>query len=244
MISTGNVFEDIKRMHDKHGFPRPFPMTPRFLAFRLRFKLEELFEMVRAAETTNAEDLIDACIDLIVVAAGLLDLAGVDGLKAWDEVLRANMAKQRQDNPARTGAGGFDLIKPDGWQAPSHAGNIGNMADGLGYELRDEWPNSVTVLLECAMMQFSKGGDYHSEALQIRRADYFPHGIDDIEYELHKKHLRFRTVLDGMRSGRDPNHESLRDSLKDKINYSSFGVSMIDGKLDGQSVLDDLFRRQ
>jgi len=40
-----------------------------------------------------------------------------------------------------------------------------------------------------------------------------------------------------------PNFESLEDSAKDLINYASFFVSYLRGKIDGQSQTHDLFNK-
>jgi predicted HAD superfamily Cof-like phosphohydrolase len=59
------------------------------------------------------------------VALGTLKEAGVDIATAWDTVHLANMRKQRNPNPSRFGSAGFDLVKPPGWEGPSHDGNHG-----------------------------------------------------------------------------------------------------------------------
>ena len=79
-------------------------------------------------DATNAEDVVDALIDLCVVAIGTLDIFGIDPYKAWDEVLKANMNKTPGVNPSRPNPLNLpDLIKPAGWSAPSHAENHGNL---------------------------------------------------------------------------------------------------------------------
>lgn len=94
-----------------------------FLQFRINFLQEELDEMKTAK---SAEDVVDALIDLCVVAIGTLDCFKVDSYKAWDEVLVANMNKEVGIKPERPNPLGLpDLIKPEAWIAPSHAGNHG-----------------------------------------------------------------------------------------------------------------------
>jgi predicted HAD superfamily Cof-like phosphohydrolase len=241
---SGNVFEDMAAFDRKYEFTE-VRMTPQFLAFRMRFLVEELFEAIEAAEYGDAESFVDAMIDLIVVAAGTLSIGKVDGQRAWNEVRRANMSKVRQANPTRPGSGGADLVKPDGWLKPDHTGNTGEIADAVGYEFNDHFSHSVTALFQCIAMQFKKNEDYDSAESGIKRMDYFIHGINDLEYEMHKKELRFRSVLARVRAGKEPNFESLRDTLQDKINYESFGISMIDGRLEGQEPLSlfDIFNQ-
>jgi len=101
-----------------------------FLAFRLDFLEEELTETVKAFAENDGEELVDGLIDLCVVAIGTLDAFGIDPYKAWDEVLKANMAKEVGVKPTRPNPLGVpDLIKPDDWKAPSHTGNHGKFND-------------------------------------------------------------------------------------------------------------------
>jgi predicted HAD superfamily Cof-like phosphohydrolase len=97
-----------------------------FLKFRFRFLQEELDEGQRAIEQGNAEEVVDSLIDLVVVAVGTLDLFGVDFNRAWYEVWRANMNKEVGIKEGRPNPFGLpDLVKPEGWTAPSHANNHG-----------------------------------------------------------------------------------------------------------------------
>ena len=101
-----------------------------FLAFRLDFLEEELTETVKAFAMNDGEELVDGLIDLCVVAIGTLDAFGIDPYKAWDEVLKANMAKEVGVKPTRPNPLGVpDLVKPDDWKAPSHTGNHGKFND-------------------------------------------------------------------------------------------------------------------
>lgn len=95
------------------------------LKFRIDFLDEELTEM---KDATNAEDVVDALIDLCVVAIGTLDAFGIDSQEAWERVLDANMAKEPGIKPGRPNPLGLpDLMKPEGWTAPSHEGNHGTL---------------------------------------------------------------------------------------------------------------------
>ena len=127
-----NWVKDINKMHTHYGVHEALSQLDAdklrmFLEFRVKFLQEELDEM-RTAE--NAEDVVDALIDLCVVAIGTLDAFGVNSHKAWDEVLKANMkkkvgVKESRPNPLNLP----DLIKPEGWKAPSHAGNHGALTE-------------------------------------------------------------------------------------------------------------------
>ena len=102
----------------------------RFLEFRIDFIREELDETETALISMDSEEIVDGLIDLCVVAIGTLDAFGIDPYKAWDEVLRANMAKEVGVKPTRPNPLGVpDLIKPDNWEAPSHEGNHGKFND-------------------------------------------------------------------------------------------------------------------
>lgn len=115
-------FYGMTEKHDELGFEA----RQKLLQFRIDFLQEEIDEM---KDAKSAEDIVDALIDLVVVAIGTLDAFAVDGQQAWDEVLEANMAKKAGVNPSRPNPLGLpDLIKPEGWEAPSHEGNTGNLS--------------------------------------------------------------------------------------------------------------------
>jgi len=121
---------DMFRMHEKYGVHEWVKNNPEklkeFLEFRLKFLQEELDETRKAAAANDAEEIVDGLIDLCVVAIGTLDAFGVDAHAAWDEVLKANMAKEVGIKPERPNPLGLpDLMKPEGWQPPSHEGNTG-----------------------------------------------------------------------------------------------------------------------
>tara|TARA_B100001094_G_scaffold328670_1_gene389601 strand:+ start:928 stop:1296 length:369 start_codon:yes stop_codon:yes gene_type:complete len=101
-------------------------MLQKFIAFRLECCQEELDETKNALDNRDKEEIVDGLIDLIVFAAGTLDILKVDGQKAWEEVYKANMNKQVGIKPERPNPYGLpDLIKPDNWEAPTHGENTG-----------------------------------------------------------------------------------------------------------------------
>ena len=101
-----------------------------FLSFRLKFLQEELDETKSALLDGDSEEIVDGLIDLCVVAIGTLDAYGIDAYDAWDEVLDANMAKEVGVKKGRPNPLGLpDLIKPEGWTAPSHKDNHGMLPD-------------------------------------------------------------------------------------------------------------------
>lgn len=121
--------KDISEMHAHYGmdisnFDKE--KLKAFLRFRAKFIREELDELDAAIESDNMEEIVDALIDIDVVSIGTADLLKVDQYKAWDAVLIANMAKTPGIKPERPNPLGLpDLIKPEGWTAPSHDGNYG-----------------------------------------------------------------------------------------------------------------------
>jgi len=155
--------DDIKDLHTKFGVREVIEtLSPEnlkaFIDFRLKFLQEELDE---AKEATEAEDVVDAMIDLCVVAIGTLDAVGVDSQIAWDRVHKANMSKQRGIKKERPNPLGLpDLIKPEGWTSPQHYDNTGilmrtygvptkwikqvDFSFGTSSEARVEWIDKFT----------------------------------------------------------------------------------------------------
>ena len=126
-----NWVRDMNNMHAKYGVHRWVKNNPdklkKYLEFRINFLQEELDETQRAAFIyEDPEQIVDGLIDLCVVAIGTLDAFGVDANAAWDEVLKANMAKEVGVKPERPNPLGLpDLMKPEGWEPPSHVDNTG-----------------------------------------------------------------------------------------------------------------------
>ena len=103
---------------------------------------------------------------------------------------------------------------------------------------------SINVLEECKLLQLKKSNDYQNKNSSIKQADYYPRGCFTILDIMHGKVLRMRSVLEAMESNNyDPNFESLEDSAKDLINYSSFFVSYLRKKIQGQDLNKDFLNR-
>ena len=119
---------DIYEMHKKYGVHKSVDAMndetlKKYFNFRVNFLQEELDEL-KSAE--SADDIVDALIDLCVVAIGTLDAFEVNANLAWDRVHAANMAKEVGVKASRPNPLGLpDLIKPEGWVAPSHEDNTG-----------------------------------------------------------------------------------------------------------------------
>ena len=104
--------------------------------------------------------------------------------------------------------------------------------------------DSVLVLRECIDLQNRKGSDYQSKESSVRQADYYVHGVETIYDIMWAKMLRLRSVMEKAKSGAEPNFESMEDTCKDLINYSSFFASYLGGKIDGQDPTRDIFNRK
>lgn len=130
---------DIAMMHNKFGVREWFAankdnkeLMDRYLEFRLSMCKEELDETISAYASKDPEEIVDGLIDLCVFAIGTLDVFGVDANLAWDRVYEANMTKSPGVKPGRPNPFGLpDLLKPEGWTAPSHEGNHGDLSNAL-----------------------------------------------------------------------------------------------------------------
>jgi len=130
---------DIYMMHNKFGVKEWFEankdnkdLMDKYLRFRLSMCKEELDETMDAIDNKDPEEIVDGLIDLCVFAIGTLDVFGIDAHKAWDSVYEANMSKSPGVKEGRPNPFGLpDLIKPDGWTAPSHEDNHGDFPNAL-----------------------------------------------------------------------------------------------------------------
>ena len=99
-----------------------------YLEFRAKFIQEELTELFEAINNEEPDEVVDAFIDIIVIALGSLDAFDVDIKKAWKRVHHANMQKKIGVKDSRPNPLGLpDLVKPESWQAPQHFDNIGKL---------------------------------------------------------------------------------------------------------------------
>ena len=130
---------DIKAMHKKFGVNEWFEanrdnkdLMDKYLKFRLSMCKEELDETLDAIDARDPEEIVDGLIDMCVFAIGTLDVFGVDANTAWDRVYTANIGKNVGVKEGRPNPFGLpDLIKPEGWTAPSHEGNHGDFDKAL-----------------------------------------------------------------------------------------------------------------
>jgi hypothetical protein len=102
------------------------------------------------------------------------------------------------------------------------------------------------VLQECGDLQLKKANDYQNPNSNIKQADYYPRGVASLLDIVHAKTLRMMSVVEAMENDPEysPNFESLEDSAKDLINYSSFIAAYLRGGIDGQSIDRDFLNRR
>ena len=135
-----NWFHDMVVMHQKFGVDKWMDKEKiskdsrlnEYMKFRISMMQEELDETKVAFENKNEEEVVDGIIDLCVFAIGTLEVFGVDANKAWDQVYHANISKEVGIKEGRPNPLGLpDLVKPEGWEGPSHEGNHGNISDSF-----------------------------------------------------------------------------------------------------------------
>ena len=130
---------DIMMMHNRFGVREWFEankdnteLMQKYLAFRMSMVKEEFDETMDAIAAKDAEEVVDGLIDMCVFAIGTLDVMGVDANEAWDIVYTANLSKDVGVKEGRPNPFGLpDLIKPEGWVAPDHKGNHGDLNKAL-----------------------------------------------------------------------------------------------------------------
>lgn len=114
----------INEFSSKYGFDER-PIDEDLINHRFYLVTEEYAELVTAFNKQNAEEIVDAIIDLMWNLRMLLKVSNVDFEKALNEVARANMSKKLGYNNKRKESCSYDLIKPEGWVPPDHTGNHG-----------------------------------------------------------------------------------------------------------------------
>ena len=105
---------------------------------------------------------------------------------------------------------------------------------------------SIKVLQECAELQIKKSQDYNNPDSRVRQEMYYTRGVATLLDIMWGKMLRMYSVVEAMEKDIDynPNFESLEDSAKDMINYSSFVVAYLRQGIDGQDGTKDFLGRR
>jgi predicted HAD superfamily Cof-like phosphohydrolase len=115
----------VRAFHIKFGVP--MSPVPAFLdkdahEFRCKFMQEELDEFKDAVAEGNIDKALDALLDLVYVAKGTALKMGLPWDTAWPRVQYANMQKElaKPDGSNSKRGSPMDVIKPEGWVAPTH----------------------------------------------------------------------------------------------------------------------------
>ena len=95
------------------------------------------------------------------------------------------------------------------------------------YDVPVDERRAITVLNECSDLMRAKGKDYN----RVPQAEYYPNGLPDIYCMMHQKMTRLKSL---MLNSDKPNFESIDDTARDLINYTSFFIEFAEGKMDGQ----------
>jgi hypothetical protein len=105
---------------------------------------------------------------------------------------------------------------------------------------------SLKVLQQAAEIQTRKSNDYQNPNSRIKQSDYYPRGCASILDVMNGKILRIQSVMEAMENDPNyiPNFESMEDSAVDLINYASFFVAYMRGKIEGQSEDRDFLNRK
>jgi predicted HAD superfamily Cof-like phosphohydrolase len=79
---------------------------------------EEFKELKEAIAAGDRVEILDALEDIMVVTAGAIHSAGMDGEGGWKEVMRTNFAKiDKETGKVRKREDG-KVLKPQGWTPP------------------------------------------------------------------------------------------------------------------------------
>jgi predicted HAD superfamily Cof-like phosphohydrolase len=79
---------------------------------------EEWKELKAALDSGDRVEQLDALLDFIVVTAGAIHSAGMDGEGGWKEVMSTNFAKIDKDTGKVRKREDGKVLKPQGWTPP------------------------------------------------------------------------------------------------------------------------------
>jgi len=121
---------DIKKMHTHFEINYDGPpkdLDGELLVLRQKLLEEEYWEFIEASTRGDRKEILDALVDIVVVAIGTAEQVGFDFHQAWLRVLHANMQKYPAKTPEDIAKSkrkmANDLVKPDGWKPP-HLGDL------------------------------------------------------------------------------------------------------------------------
>lgn len=122
------MLQVVKDFIEKFNFNVGFNSRERY-DFAIQLIEEEVGELREAFNNSDPEEIVDALGDISWLCDKLMIQSGVDPEKVRAEIGRANLSKERGVKPGREQSGGFDVMKPEGWKAPDHTGNHGNIKE-------------------------------------------------------------------------------------------------------------------
>ena len=137
--------QDIKRFNTKFQLPMyetPGHLTKWRLQERIAFMTEELEEFKTAAIIQDLEGQADALIDLVYVAKGTAIMLGLPWEDLWQDVQRANMAKELR-KPVAGQTHKLGVHKPPGWQGPITS----EILEAHGYD-RNSWMHEELNMID------------------------------------------------------------------------------------------------
>ena len=175
-------------------------------AFRASAIREEVDEFV---EAQTIEGQADALIDCIVFALGGLERMGLasHAERLFEEVMRANMQKERA--PAKGGKRGIHdkLAKPEGWRPPDLTPIISQPP---------RWTDPHPAFAHAQRLMDRKSEDYGCE--DHAKSEYFPMGDESYFTMVWVKVVRMQSLV----ARGSANYEALEDSIIDCVNYLAF----------------------
>ena len=118
-----NLLKDLSEFQERFHQPiRKDEALPNksLVSFRIKFLLEELDELAKAANANDLVEMTDALVDIVYVALGMAWQLSLPFPQAWDEVHKANMRKEAVQRSSDSKRGyQFDIIKPKDWTPPN-----------------------------------------------------------------------------------------------------------------------------
>lgn len=131
-------FSDVVEFNKRFCIPTPGQVTlitTSDMQERVDFIYEELAELVDGFNKADVEEVADALIDIAYVVMGTAIRLGLPWEELWDDVHRANMAKQ----PGITKRNmKYDCIKPEGWVGPKTREILASHNLGKGDEIGEK----------------------------------------------------------------------------------------------------------
>lgn len=222
-MDTNQVFEQmmtqVDKFHEKFEIPDNDGELPRDrMAFRLKFCMEEIKEIMDAYDDNQPAMVIDGFVDLIYVAIGAILEHGIDPTQAFDLVHDANMRKQR----GMTKRGhAIDVTKPEGWVPPDH----GPMLERV-HILRQ----ISEVFVDLTKLRIRKGANYNRGT--VKRSEHFPLGHQSYFQMVWVKSIRIRSLVESLAinpADEDNTVKLIDRELNDLMNYACFWAESIRG---------------